>query len=37
MTMTDRLGLMIFAWAWVTLPLLYGVYELILKVAALFK
>lgn len=37
MTMTDRLGLMVLAWAWVTIPLLYGLYELILKVVALFK
>jgi hypothetical protein len=35
--MTERMGLLIFAWAWVVLPLLYGVYELILKVAALFS
>jgi hypothetical protein len=37
MTMTERMGLLILAWAWVTLPLLYGLYELILKVTALFK
>lgn len=37
MTMTERMGLMIVAWAWVALPLIYGIYELILKVAALFK
>lgn len=35
--MTERMGLMILAWAWVLLPLIYGVYELILKVAALFS
>jgi hypothetical protein len=28
--------LMILAWAWVTLPFLYGVYELIRKVTQLF-
>jgi hypothetical protein len=33
---TNRTPLMILAWAWVTLPLLYGVYELIRKVTQLF-
>lgn len=33
--MTDRMGLLIFAWAWVGIPLIYGLYELILKVAQL--
>ncbi|GAA4516556.1 hypothetical protein GCM10023191_087720 [Actinoallomurus oryzae] len=34
---TNRIPLMILAWAWVTLPFLYGVFELIRKVAQLFN
>ena len=33
---TNRVPLMVLAWAWVTLPFLYGVYELVLKVKQLF-
>jgi hypothetical protein len=33
---TNRTPLMVLAWAWVTLPFLYGVYELIRKVTQLF-
>lgn len=33
---TNRLPLMVIAWAWVTLPFLYGVFELIRKVTQLF-
>jgi hypothetical protein len=33
---TNRIPLMVLAWAWVTLPFLYGVYELIHKVTQLF-
>ncbi|MEO3876418.1 hypothetical protein ABGB18_47290 [Nonomuraea sp. B12E4] len=40
MTEPARTGLsaplMIVAWAWVALPLAYGVYELLLKLAQLF-
>lgn len=33
---TNRIPLMVLAWAWVTLPFLYGVFELIRKVTQLF-
>jgi membrane protein insertase Oxa1/YidC/SpoIIIJ len=33
---TNLTPLMILAWTWVTLPFLYGVYELIQKVTQLF-
>lgn len=33
---TNLIPLMVLAWAWVTLPFLYGVYELIRKVTQLF-
>ncbi|MDF2978426.1 MAG: hypothetical protein K0S40_3154 [Actinomycetospora sp.] len=32
----NRTALIVFAWAWVGLPFLYGVYSLVLKVPALF-
>jgi len=34
--MTDRRALTVLSWLWVGLPLVYGVYELILKVVQLF-
>jgi hypothetical protein len=33
---TNRIPLMVLAWAWVVLPFLYGVVELIRKVTQLF-
>jgi hypothetical protein len=33
---TRRIPLIVVAWAWVGLPLIYGVYELIHKVTQLF-
>ena len=33
---TNHLPLIVIAWAWVTLPFLYGVVELIRKVTQLF-
>ena len=33
---TNHIPLMVLAWAWVTLPFLYGVVELIRKVTQLF-
>jgi hypothetical protein len=33
---TNRTPLMVLAWAWVTVPFGYGVYELIRKVTQLF-
>ncbi|MCU1681220.1 MAG: hypothetical protein JWQ81_1959 [Amycolatopsis sp.] len=32
-----RTGLLVLAWAWVGIPFVYGVYELILKVVQLFN
>ncbi|WP_425574856.1 MFS transporter small subunit [Streptantibioticus ferralitis] len=29
-------ALMVFSWAWVTVPFAYGVYELVLKLRQLF-
>lgn len=34
--MRNRPGLVAFAWLWVGIPLAYGLFELIRKVAALF-
>ncbi|WP_276320586.1 MFS transporter small subunit [Amycolatopsis suaedae] len=31
-----RTGLLLLAWVWVGVPFLYGVYQLVLKVAQLF-
>jgi hypothetical protein len=33
----NRTLLLVIAWAWVGIPFVYGVYELILKVTQLFK
>ena len=34
---TRRTPLMILAWAWVGVPFIYGVYELLLKLGPLFS
>jgi hypothetical protein len=34
---TNRIPLMVLAWAWVTVPFIYGIYELIQKVTQLFS
>jgi hypothetical protein len=31
-----RIGLTVLAWAWVVTPFLYGVYQLLIKIPALF-
>ncbi|AHH94954.1 hypothetical protein BC739_004897 [Kutzneria viridogrisea] len=33
----NRNALMVLAWLWVGLPFLWGVYELVVKVAQLFR
>ena len=33
----NRKPLLVLAWAWVGVPFAYGVYELVLKVAQLFR
>jgi hypothetical protein len=33
---SSRRALTVLAWAWVTLPFLYGVYQLLIKIPALF-
>ncbi|GAB2852571.1 hypothetical protein GCM10027176_64310 [Actinoallomurus bryophytorum] len=34
---TNRIPLMVIAWAWVTVPFIYGIYELVQKVTQLFN
>ncbi|WP_433432815.1 MFS transporter small subunit [Nonomuraea sp. CA-141351] len=34
---SGRIPLMLLAWAWVSLPFAYGVYELLLKLGHLFS
>ncbi len=34
--MSPRVGLTVLAWSWVILPFLYGVYQLLIKIPALF-
>jgi hypothetical protein len=34
--MTGRASLVVLAWLWVGIPLAYGLYELVIKVAQLF-